>query len=144
MAAQEAKSSAPPLPSVEPAHTAEEHAAPPAPPEEAPVPVHRFWDRTNLWLFSGVAVMRGLDYASTQNMLRRGRVEILLPGEITANHAGFAALEAAGTATSIGVAYWLHRSGHHKLERWLSIGHIGVAAFGDARNYALKTHHYYP
>lgn len=104
-------------------------------------PVHRFWDRKNLWLFSGVAAARGLDYASTYNMLDRGRQEILLPNEVVNNRAGFAALEAAGTATSIGLSYLLHRTGHHQLERWLSISHIGVAGFGAARNYALETKH---
>jgi hypothetical protein len=84
--------------------------------------------------------MRALDYTSTQNMLRRGRLELLLPGDIPRNHAGFAALEAAGTVTSIGVSYALHRTGHHKLERWFSIGHISVAGVGDAHNYALRTH----
>jgi hypothetical protein len=103
--------------------------------------VHRFWDRKNLWLFSGVAAARGLDYASTYNMLDRGRQEILLPDEVVNNRAGFAALEAAGTATSIGLSYLLHRTGHHQLERWLSISHIGVAGFGAARNYALETKH---
>src|SRR5215467_3261993 len=29
---------------------------------------HRFWDRTNIALFGGVAAMRALDYASTRNM----------------------------------------------------------------------------
>jgi hypothetical protein len=41
--------------------------------------------------------------------------------------------------TSIGISYLLHRTGHHTLERWMSIGHIGVTAFGDIRNYSLKT-----
>ncbi len=106
-----------------------------------PSPHHAFWDQENLYLFGGVALMRTLDYTSTMNMLRRGREEILLPGDVVRNHAGFAALEAAGTATSIGLSYVLHRTGHHKLERWLSIGHIDVAGFGAARNYALQTYH---
>jgi hypothetical protein len=110
-----------------------------APP--ATVPEHRFWDRTNILLFSGIAVMRGLDYASTRNFEARGRKEILLPQDVVDNSAGFASLEAAGTVTSIGLSYWLHRTGHHSLERWLSIGHVSVTAFGDARNYALKTRH---
>ena len=105
-----------------------------------PVAQHAFWDRDNLYLFGGVAAVRALDYTSTMNMLRRGRLELLLPGDIPRNHAGFAALEAAATATSIGLSYALHRMGYHKLERWLSIGHISVAGFGDARNYALRTH----
>src|SRR5271155_2126577 len=102
-------------------------------------PVHAFWDRTNILLFSGIVVVRGMDYASTRNFQARGRHEILLPEEVVNNSAGFAALEAAGTVTSVGISYILHRTGHHTLERWLSIGHIGVTAFGDVRNYCLKT-----
>jgi len=141
-AAQQTSSSSTPLASSEESSAAERPVVSPAVfALEKPVPPHRFWDRTNLWLFSVTAAARGLDYASTQNMLARGREEILLPGEVVANHAGFAALEAAGTATSVELAYLLHRTGHHKLERWLSLGHIGVATFGDARNYALKSRH---
>lgn len=107
----------------------------------APAPVHTFWDRTNRQLFAGIALLRVLDYTSTLNMQRRGREEILLPDDVVNNRAGFAALEAAGTATSIGLSYLLHRTGHHKLERWLSIGHISVTGFGAARNYTLRSKH---
>jgi hypothetical protein len=102
---------------------------------------HAFWDRTNLLLFSGIAVTRGMDYASTRNFQARGRQEILLPDDVVNNSAGFASLEAAGTMTSVGISYLLHRTGHHKLERWMSIGHIGVTAFGDIRNYSLESRH---
>ena len=102
-------------------------------------PVHSFWDRTNVLLFCGVAVFRGLDYASTRNFQARGRTEILLPDDVVNNSAGFAGLEAAGAATSVGLSYLFHRTGHHTMERWLSIGHIGVTGFGVARNYSLKT-----
>ena len=113
-------------------------AALPATPAPRP---HAFWDRTNLLLFSGIAVTRGMDYASTRNFQARGRQEILLPDDVVNNSAGFASLEAAGTMTSIGISYLLHRTGHHTLERWMSIGHIGVTAFGDIRNYSLKSRH---
>lgn len=102
---------------------------------------HAFWDPTNLLLFSGVAVFRGLDYASTRNMQARGRREILLAQDVVNNSAGFASLEAAGAATSVGISYWLHRAGHHKLERWMSISHVGITGFGVARNYALRSKH---
>ena len=85
--------------------------------------------------------MRGMDYASTRNFQARGRQEILLSDEVVNNSAAFASLEAAGTMTSIGVSYILHRTGHHKLERWMSIGHISVTGFGDARNYCLESKH---
>ena len=102
---------------------------------------HRFWDQTNDWLFAGVAASRTLDYFSTLNMRRRGRQEILLTNDVVDHHAGFAAIEAAGTATSIGVSYLFHRYGHHKLERWTSVIHIGLATGGAVRNYCLKTAH---
>jgi hypothetical protein len=102
---------------------------------------HRFFDRTNILLFSGVAVSRTLDYTSTRNMLARGRQEILIPDDVVYSTAGFVSLEVAGAATSIGISYLLHRTGHHKLERWISIGHIGVTSFGAARNYALESKH---
>ena|SRR5215471_13867190 len=105
------------------------------------IPAHRFWDRTNVLLFSGVSVFRGLDYASTRNMQARGREEILLPDDVVNNSAGFAGLEAAASATSVGLSYWMHRTDHHKLERWVSIAHISVTAVGVARNYALKSKH---
>jgi hypothetical protein len=102
---------------------------------------HQFFDRTNILLFSGVAVSRTLDYTSTRNMLARGRQEILIPDDVVYSTPGFVSLEVAGAATSIGISYLLHRTGHHKLERWLSIGHIGVTSFGAARNYALESKH---
>jgi hypothetical protein len=121
------------------------------PPETAPAATsqtrsagsdaHRYWDRTNDWLFAGVAASRTLDYFSTLNMRRRGRQEILLTNDVVDHHAGFAAIEAAGTATSIGVSYLFHRYGHHKLERWTSVIHIGLATGGAVRNYCLKTAH---
>jgi len=93
-------------------------------------------------LFSGVALMRGLDYASTRNFEARGRQEILLPQNVVDNSAAFASIEAGGTAASVSVAYLFHRTGHHTMERWTSLVHIGVTAFGDARNYALKSKHH--
>jgi hypothetical protein len=102
---------------------------------------HRFWDQTNDWLFAGVAASRTLDYFSTLNMRRRGRQEILLTNQVVDNHAAFAAIEAAGIAASIGVSYLFHHYGHHKLERWTSIVHIGLTTGGAVRNYSLKTAH---
>ena len=129
--------------SQEPASLSPSQTSTPTPLPNAPsrTPPHAFWDRTNILLFSGVAVFRGLDYASTRNFLARGREEILIPDDIVNNSAAFASLEAAGTLTSVGLSYLLHRTGHHTLERWLSIGHIAVTGFGVVRNYSLKSKH---
>jgi hypothetical protein len=105
------------------------------------IPPHRFWDRENLWLFAGVGAVRALDYSSTLNMRRRGRQEILLTNWVVDNHPLFAGIEVGGTALSIGVSYLFHRTGHHELERWVSIAHISLAGVGDVRNYSLRTAH---
>jgi len=103
--------------------------------------VHKFWDTENILLFAGVGAARGLDYASTLNIRRRGINEALLNNETVDNHAEFAAIEAATTAASVGLSYIFHATRHHRLERWTSYVHIGVTVAGAARNYALKTPH---
>lgn len=100
---------------------------------------HPFLDRENIWLFAGVGVSRTLDYFSTLNMRRRGRQEILLSDWVVDRHALFAGIEVGGTALSIGASYWLHRTGHHRLERAFSMAHIGLATTGAVRNYGLQT-----
>ncbi len=103
---------------------------------------HNFWDKENDWLFAGVAAARTLDYFSTLNMRRRGRQEILLTDAVVDDHPAFAVIEAATTGASIGLSYVFHHYGHHKLERWTSVVHIGLATTGAVRNYSLKTFHY--
>jgi hypothetical protein len=102
---------------------------------------HHFWDKKNDWLFAGVGAARTFDYFSTLNLRRRGDREVLLTNEIVDNHAAFAAIEAAGTGVSIGASYLFHHYGHHKLERWTSMVHFGLATSGAVRNYCLKTAH---
>lgn len=102
---------------------------------------HHFWDQENRWLFAGVGAARTLDYFSTLNMRRRGRQEIFLTNDVVDNHAAFLAIEAAATGASIGASYLLHRYRHHKLERWTSLLHVGLATTGAVRNYCLETAH---
>jgi len=64
-----------------------------------------------------------------------------LTNDLVDNHAAFAAVEAGATGLSTGMSYVLHRFGHHKLERWTSVAHIGLATTGAVRNYSLKTAH---
>jgi len=106
-----------------------------------PGETHRFWDKENDWLFAGVGASRTLDYFSTLNFRRRGRQEIFLTNDLVDNHAAFAAVEAGATGLSIGMSYMFHHYGHHKLERWTSITHIGLTTTGAVRNYCLKTAH---
>jgi hypothetical protein len=99
---------------------------------------HPFWDKENIALFAGVGAVRALDYASTRHFRDRGVNEWLLTNHIVDNKPLFAGLEEAGVAASVGVSYLFHRSGHHKLERWVSIVHIGAGIRGSAWNSTLK------
>jgi len=116
-------------------------AAAPAKPlakAKTPAPPHKFWDNENIGLFAGVGGARMLDYASTRHLRDQGNNEWLLSNSIVDNRPLFVGIELAGTAASIGVSYLFHRTGHHTLERWVSIAHIGVGVGGSIRNYALK------
>lgn len=115
--------------------------AEPAKVQTWPAKEHRFWIHSNEWLFAGVGAARALDYFSTLNMRRRGRQEIFLTNGIADNRPAFALIEAVGTGASIGASYLFHRYGHHRLEHWTSIMHIGLATTGGVRNYSLKTAH---
>jgi hypothetical protein len=113
-------------------------AAAPLAPSKAQAPAHKFWDTENLYLFTGVGAARALDYASTRHMRDQGDYEWLLSNSIVDNRPLFVGIEVAGTAASIGVSYLFHRAGHHRLERWVSIAHIGVGVGGSIHNYRLK------
>jgi len=99
---------------------------------------HPFWAKDNILLFAGVGAGRALDYISTRHFRNRGVNEWLFTNNIVDNKPLFAGIEVAGVAASIGVSYLFHRSGHHKLERWVSIVHIGASLGGSAWNYTLK------
>lgn len=115
---------------------------PSATPKTLP-PTQRFWDTENICLFAGVGGARMLDYASTRHLRDQGNNEWLLTNSIVDNRPLFVGIELAGTAASIGVSYLFHRTGHHTLERWVSIAHIGVGTGGSIRNYLLKPPTFY-
>ena len=79
-----------------------------------------------------------LDYASTRHFRVRSVDEWLLTNDVVDNKALFVGIEAAATAASIGFSYLFHRTGHHAIERWVSVVHIGIGAAGSARNFTLS------
>lgn len=98
---------------------------------------HRFWDWQNTVLFSGVAASRAFDYFSTRKFREKHLKEWLLDDKTVDNKPLFITIEIAGTLASVGASYVLHRAGYHRLERWASIIHIGVATAGGIWNCTL-------
>src|ERR1700733_8447315 len=90
---------------------------------------HRFWDRDNSILFAANAAFSAADFVVTRDNLRNGGQELnpvtrLFSGSSTALAMNFA----GETAGVVGVSYLLHKTGHHKLERAVSMLNIGSSA----------------
>lgn len=90
---------------------------------------HKFWDRQNRALFVAAAALNGADFAVTRSNLQAGGRElnplVRLFGRSTA---GLAANFVGETAGVISLSYFLHKTGHHKLERAVSLVNIGSSA----------------
>lgn len=90
---------------------------------------HKFWDRENKLLFFTAAALNGADFAITRSNLQGGGRElnpvVRFFGRSTA---GLAVNFAGETAGVMSVSYFFHKTGHHKLERWVSIVNISSSA----------------
>lgn len=97
---------------------------------------HKFWDKENAALFVVTAALSGADFAVTRSNLQSGGQElnpvVRIFGRSTA---GLAVNFAGETAGVVSVSYLLHRTGHHKLERALSM--VDIAGSAGAVSYGL-------
>ena len=82
---------------------------------ESPAPVHRFLDGKNLGLHSINLLIMAADIAASRRALQAPGSRELNP--LAANQSSMIALKIAGVGAGLGMAYMMHRSGHHKLER---------------------------
>jgi hypothetical protein len=94
---------------------------------EAP---HRFWDRQNQVLFAATVALNGADFAVTRANLQSGGHElnpvVRMFGSSTT---GLAVNFVGETAGVIGISYFFHKTGHHQLERAVSVVNLGGSAF---------------
>lgn len=92
-------------------------------------PSHRFWDRENSILFATSAAFSTADFVVTRNNLRNGGQELNPVTRIfSGSTAGLAVNFAGETAGVVAVSYLLHKTGHHRIERVVSILNIGSSA----------------
>ena len=96
---------------------------------------HRFWDKTNRSLFTAAAASNFADFGVTRMNLQNGGQELnpIVRGFGRSTPA-LAMTFAGETAGAIGVSYFFHKTGHHRLERIVSVvdigGSAGAVAFG--------------
>jgi hypothetical protein len=90
---------------------------------------HKFWDRENKVLFFTAAALNGADFAITRSNLQRGGRELNPVVRIFGRSTPGLAVNFVGeTAGVLSVSYFFHKTGHHKLERWVSLVNIGSSA----------------
>jgi hypothetical protein len=92
-------------------------------------PSHRFWDRENTFLFATSAAFSTADFIATRNNLRNGGQELNPVTRVFSGSTAGLAVNFAGEAVGVvGLSYIFHKTGHHKLERAVSILNIGSSA----------------
>jgi hypothetical protein len=95
---------------------------------ESPVR-HRFWDRENSVLFATSAAFSAADFVVTRDNLHSGGRELNpITSWFTGSTAGLAVNFAGETAGVVGLSYFFHKTGHHKMERAVSMLNIGASA----------------
>jgi hypothetical protein len=95
---------------------------------EAPVQ-HRFLDRENSFLFATSAAFSAADFVVTRDNLRSGGRELNpITSWFSSSTAGLAVNFAGETAGVVGLSYLFHKTGHHKMERAVSMLNIGASA----------------
>ena len=90
---------------------------------------HKFWDKRNRVLFIASAALNMADFAVTRSNLQSGGQELNpLVRPFGRSTAGLALNFAGETATVVSLSYFFHKTGHHKLERAVSLVNIGSSA----------------
>jgi hypothetical protein len=90
---------------------------------------HPFWDRENSVLFAASAAFSAADFAVTRDNLRSGGQELNPVTRVFSGSTAGLALNFAGeTAGVVGLSYFFHKTGHHRLERAVSMLNIGGSA----------------
>jgi hypothetical protein len=90
---------------------------------------HKFWDNQNRALLAAAAALNGADFAVTRANLQSGGQELNpIVRVFGRSSAGLAVNFAGETAGVIGLSYFFHKTGHHKLERAVSVINIGSSA----------------
>jgi hypothetical protein len=92
-------------------------------------PRHRFWDRQNSVLFATSAAFSTSDFFVTRANLQNGGQELNPVTRMFGSSSTGLAVNFIGENVGvIGISYLFHKTGHHKLERAVSMLNIGSSA----------------
>jgi hypothetical protein len=98
---------------------------------------HRFWDKPNGTLLFAAAALNGADFAVTRANLQSGGQELNPVVRMFGRSTPGLAMNFIGeTVGVVSLSYFFHMTGHHKLERAVSLVNIGSSA--SAVSYGLS------
>ena len=101
----------------------------PIQPASLPEAHHRFWDGENSILFAASAAFNAADFVVTRDNLRGGGQELNPVTRIFSGSTPGLAVNFAGeTAGVVALSYFFHKTGHHKMERVVSMVNISSSA----------------
>jgi hypothetical protein len=103
--------------------------------EPPPNPSHRFFDAKNLGLMSVTALSFAADVISTDRALKIPGTRELNP--LAQSQAALISLKFAGAGAGLGIAYMMHRSGHHRAERAIPIIFGLPSGIAAAHNFGI-------
>lgn len=90
---------------------------------------HKFWDRKNKLLFMTAAALNTADFAVTRSNIQSGGQELNPVVRVFGTSTPALALNFAGeTAGVVSLSYFFHKTGHHKMERFVTYVNIGSSA----------------
>jgi hypothetical protein len=90
---------------------------------------HKFWDKQNRALLIAAAALNGADFAVTRANLQSGGQELNpVVRMFGRSNAGLAVNFVGETVGVISLTYFFHKTGHHKVERAVSLVNIGSSA----------------
>lgn len=86
---------------------------------EKPAPEHHFLDGKNVALQSLSILMMAADVASTNQALKVPGTHEVNP--LAQSQTALISLKIAGAGAGLGISYMMHKTGHHKAERWIPV-----------------------
>jgi hypothetical protein len=101
---------------------------------------HDFWDRANKMLFASHATLEAVDFGITHHNLSDGGRELdpMAKALCESGTAGQLVFFGGRMAGVVAISYFLHKTGHHKLERALPLYASGDSAYGVAYSFAHR------
>lgn len=107
-------------------------------------PSHRFFDRQNTAAFVTLGSLIAVDAVTTQRLTNSGvahEVNPLWRPMVKQGWQGQMAASALGYGAALSMAYTLHKTGHHKMERWVNWLTVAIEAGNDVHSFMVAGAH---